>query len=52
MNMREEIEKMPVAASMVIGACTAALPGAWAQTQNRVEKQPVLRDDRVREHAP
>jgi TolB protein len=42
MNMREQIEKALVA-SMVIGILGAVLLGAWAQTQNRGEKQAVLR---------
>jgi TolB protein len=43
MNMRKEIEKVALAASVAIGVSGAALLGAWAQTQNRGEKQAELR---------
>jgi TolB protein len=41
--MRKEIEKAALAASVVIGVSGAALLGASAPTQNRGEKQAVLR---------
>ncbi len=43
MQTRKEIKKVALAASVVIGVSGAALLGAWAQAQNRGEKQAALR---------
>ncbi len=43
MNMRAQTGKAALVASMVIGISGAALFGAWAQTENRGKKQPLLR---------
>ena len=43
MNIRKEIGKVVLAASIVIAVSGAVLLGAWARTQNRGEKQAVLR---------
>ena len=42
MNMRQEIQKAALAASVIIGVSGAGLLGACAQTRNRGEMQPVL----------
>jgi len=43
MSLRKKIKKATLAGSMLIGVSGAALLGAWAQTQDRGEKQAVLR---------